>query len=464
MANWSLINKHDLINHLHAHRIHKSTYGLPIFFNRGISNQSLVPKSPKITPETINSNLPNVLSEPNDISKEDMDMILNQISDNKELRVKKSHSTLSDQGSSNNNELMEKKSHDTLSDQGPSNNNALTVKKSHDTLSDQGPSEENALTEKVKLSHENMNDNDNTSVIELDTSAPRDITNAPLSELVSNFVSQSTPQAETPGLDQGLLDSSFFSFLVSLDDNDMGTALLIKSHQIRYKVIDQLLDDLDVTMTLLDNNIENITVHVKEIEQSIYARTIENTTYINYMQSIDNIPLLEDDSYSVVFPLEPSENNAQLNPDNYDPNILDLDNSLSQNFLNHYQEDNLDRLDLILTDNSFIVDQGNNNVSIEPLDNDLSSYDIIYSDQIRADHFIHNNYSIDMSGLDRLEYRLVYEYTVESLDILDNLMDKHQEFEELEERVSLLNSGLELKAEIIETKLSDILEILSHLY
>jgi hypothetical protein len=92
-------------------------------------------------------------------------------------------------------------------------------------------------------------------------------------------------------------------------------------------------------------------------------------------------------------------------------------------------EDNFDRFDLILSDNSSIVEEPTQDVGMEPLDNSpLSSY-IIYSDQIRSDHIIHNNYFIHMRGIDNVDYRIAYEYIVECLDYLDRLIVKHQTLE-----------------------------------
>ena len=127
-------------------------------------------------------------------------------------------------------------------------------------------------------------------------------------------------------------------------------------------------------------------------------------------------------------------------------------------------EDNFDRFDLILSDNSSIVEEPTQDVGMEPLDNSpLSSY-IIYSDQIRSDHIIHNNYFIHMRGIDNIDYRMVYYDIIECLDNLNRLIVEHQALEATERAMLPIVNGLfDIQHEVVREEISSILETLSHL-
>jgi hypothetical protein len=101
---------------------------------------------------------------------------------------------------------------------------------------------------------------------------------------------------------------------------------------------------------------------------------------------------------------------------------------------------------------------------MEPLDNGALTNQVIYSDQIRADDIIYNNYIIHMRGIDNIDYRVVYYDIIECLDNLDLLIAEHQTLEASERAILPLVNGLfDIQHEIVREEISSILETLSHL-
>lgn len=444
-----------------------------VLHKRDINNLSLSPKTSTITQETIDPNIPNISTKSDEISKDTVDTALDYISDN-------------------------------------NSTNELTVRlkrKSHDSLSN---SEENILTKKAKLSHENDNDNDNTSIIdsielshdntsvidsielpqentsvidsiELDTSAPREITNTQLSEVASNTTNslvETTSQLET-------------------QMNNLASYLI--SQQTQQVEAFRLIDDIETAISLFDDYRGGLTAQVEEIEQSIYAhnQNIINT-YINDSEVNEDIPILDNNSESTRSDswdnnseqnnlndtFEPNiyddeqnnwENNSEFNNldndpnnlnNNFEPNILDnnfrpdiIDNNFRPDIFNSL-EDNFD----LSSDGSSIFNEIIENIGMEPLDNGALTNQVIYSDQIRADDIIYNNYIIHMRGIDNIDYRVVYYDIIECLDNLDLLIAEHQALEASERVILPLVNGLfDIQHEIVREEISSILETLSHL-
>jgi len=101
---------------------------------------------------------------------------------------------------------------------------------------------------------------------------------------------------------------------------------------------------------------------------------------------------------------------------------------------------------------------------MEPLDNGVLINQVTYSDQIRADDIIYNNYIIHMRGIDNIDYRMVYCDIVECLDNLDLLIAEYQALEATERAILPLVDGLFNTAhEVVREQISSILEVLSHL-
>jgi hypothetical protein len=134
------------------------------------------------------------------------------------------------------------------------NNPELTVhvkRKSPDTSSDQGPSGENALNKKAKFSHENDNENTNLDSIESDAS--------------------------------------------QLENQLRDLAINMKSYAETKIEAFRLIDEIQSTITLLDDYMANIKTRIVEIEESIYGRNID----INDIESDADMPkLMSDESLS----------------------------------------------------------------------------------------------------------------------------------------------------------------------
>ena len=66
-----------------------------------------------------------------------------------------------------------------------------------------------------------------------------------------------------------------------------------------------------------------------------------------------------------------------------------------------------------------------------------------------------------MSGIDTVDYRMSYEYLIESLDYLDRLIVQHQTLDAIERVILPLNNGLDAQAQEVEIEISTIFELLS---
>lgn len=439
-----------------------SSITIPVIYKREVNSRSLSPKSPTIPQGAIDTNISNISTGSHEISQETVDSALGYITDNNDA-------------------------------------NPLTVRlkrKSHDSLSN---SEENILTKKAKLSHENDNENnndntsindsielshDNTSVIdsiELDTSVPGEITNTQLSEVASNTTNS---LAET-------------AYQLETQMNNLASYMISKKSQEDETY--RLIDEIESAITLFEDYRGGLSAKVEQIEQNMFAHNLNIiNTYINDSEVNEEIPILDNNSESTRSDswdnnseennlndtFEPNivddeqnnwENNSEFNNldndpnnlnNNFEPNILDnnfrpniLDNNFRPDIFNSL-EDNFD----ISSDGSSIFNEIIENVGMEPLDNGVLINQVTYSDQIRADDIIYNNYIIHMRGIDNIDYRMVYCDIVECLDNLDLLIAEYQALEATERAIIPLVDGLfNTVHEVVGQQISSILEVLSHL-
>lgn len=425
-------------------RNHKWTMSITssIIHKREINRQSLSPKSPTIAQETIDPNIPDISTKSDDISQDTVDTALDYISDNNstsEFTVR----------------LKRRKSHDSLSN-----------------------SEENILTKKAKLSHEN----DNTSVIdsiELDTSVPRDITNTQLSEVAPNTtdsLAEITSQLETQM-------NILASYQISQENQQFESF--------------RLIDEIQTAIGLFDDYRGGLTAQVKQLEQNIYS--YNQNTYINELEVNEDIPILDNnsertrsnswdnnseqnnlndtfepniyddeqnDSEFNNLDNEPNNLDNEPNNNNFEPNILDnnfrpniIDDNFRPDIFNSI-EDNFD----LSSDGSSIFNEIIEDIGMEPLDNGALINQVTYSDQIRADDIIYNNYIIHMRGIDNIDYRMVYYDIIECLDNLNRLIVEHQALEATERAMLPIVNGLfDIQHEVVREEISSILETLSHL-
>ena len=389
-----------------------------LIFKRNINTQSLSPKLPTITKETIDQNISNISPTPDSVNQETINSTIRHVNQNNPnliVRVKR---------------------------------------KSPDTSSDQGPSGENALNKKAKFSHENENDNENTIWDNLEFSHENENDNTILESI----------EWDVPQLDNQLRN-------------------LAKNMEYHAKAKDEafkLIDEIQSTISLLDEYMANIRAHIVEIEDSIYTRNIDK----NDLDSEADMPRLMSDesltsdnahSHSHSHSDDWDINSEQDMDNNPDLNILDLDDIDEEILEANYNEDanfnqnniTLDNNSLVNgrifnplpTDNSSIVDT---NVGMEPLNNGVSFSNVIYSGQMRTDNITYNNYTIHMSGNDDIDYRMAFEYLTECLDGLNKLIVEHQTLVSLEREITPVTNEIIVQAMDIEIEITGILEILSH--
>ena len=272
---------------------------------------------------------------------------------------------------------------------------------------------------KAKLSHDNNNENDNvndnTSVInsiEPNTSTPREIVNTETLEVASNTtnnVAVTEPQLEA---------------LAESLARHTNTHNQIKSDIFR------IIDDIQTSLGLLEMYLEDSQIRIDEIQRSMYNLIRDH----DHIEADDDVPVLMSDNDS------------------------DSNSSISDNSNNDF---NLDEPSIILAHHSPQADPTPLIIGMEPLNNGIASNLVIYNHEMRYDQFIHNNYSIHMSGLDTIDYRMSYEYLIDSLDYLDRLIVQHQTLDALERVILPLNNGLDAQAQEVEIEISTIFELLS---
>lgn len=384
-----------------------------LIFKRNINTQSLSPKSPRIPKKTNDLNVPNISPTSDNTNQEAIDYAIEHINQNNP------------------------------------NFTVRVKRKSLDTLSDQGPSGENALNKKAKFSHENENDNENTILDNIEFSHENENTIIESIELnAPEFENQMRNLAINMELHAEVKDEAF-----------------------------RLIDEIQSTITLLDEYMANIKTRIVEVEESIYARHID----INDLESDADMPrLMSDESLSSESSHSHSndwEINSEQDPDNNpDLNILDLEDIDEAIVEANFNEDtNFDQNNITL-DNNYLVNDGrifnplpsdnssvvDINVGMEPLDNGVPFNEVIYSGQMRSDNIIYNNYSIHMSGNDNIDYRMAYEYLTECLDGLNKLIIEHQALIALEREITPVTNQIIAQAMKVEWEISSILEILSH--
>lgn len=97
----------------------------------------------------------------------------------------------------------------------------------------------------------------------------------------------------------------------------------------------------------------------------------------------------------------------------------------------------------------------------EPLNSGLPLNDVEYTDMFRFDNIIHKNYNIYMQGNDTVDYRMAYEYLIDSLNTLDNMILEHQTLLTLENNILQRNVNIAIESENITSNIDSILEVLN---
>lgn len=115
----------------------------------------------------------------------------------------------------------------------------------------------------------------------------------------------------------------------------------------------------------------------------------------------------------------------------------------------------------VLSNASSRVSGSDQNQGYEPLDSGLPLNDVEYTDMFRFDNIIHNNYIIYMQGNDTVDYRMAYEYLIDSLNNLDSMILEHQNLLSLENNILQRNVNITIDSESITSNIDSILELLS---
>jgi len=388
----------------------KSIYIVNHIHKRCINNQSLIPTSSIIAREEINPNIPNLSTNTNTNS-----------------------STISDEDTALN--LINATS-------GSSSNQVELTVRTKRVASVTISSEDD---KKAKLSHDNNNENDNvndnTSVInsiQPNTSTLREIVNTQTSEIASN----TTNNVAVTEVASNTTNSVAITEVASNTTNNVAVtepqretvAEFVARHTDTYNQVKseayRIIDDIQTSVGLLEMYVGNSQIRIEELEQSIYnqIRVLENTG------ASEGVPVLMSDNDS------------------------DSDSSISDNSDNGF---NLNEPNIIAAHHSPQADSTPLIIGMEPLNNGISSNLVIYNHEMRYDQFVHNNYSIHMSGIDTVDYRMSYEYLIESLDYLDRLIVQHQTLDAIERVILPLNNGLDAQAQEVEIEISTIFELLS---
>ncbi len=138
-----------------------------------------------------------------------------------------------------------------------------------------------------------------------------------------------------------------------------------------------------------------------------------------------------------------TDNNNELLPDNTSSRVSDLDNNE------------------ILSNASSRFSGSDQAQGYEPLDSGLPLNDVEYTGMFRFDNIIHNNYIIYLQGEDTVDYRMAYEYLIDSLNNLDSLIHEHQNLMSVETNILQKNVDIVTASESISHNIDLLLELIS---
>ena len=196
---------------------------------------------------------------------------------------------------------------------------------------------------------------------------------------------------------------------------------IIESYHNRKAETFRLMDEIQVTTDLLEEYTANLKISLEEIIETIYGCHLR-------WNKTDN----DNDN----------DNDSENDNDSDNDNDNDSDDDMSE----------------LISENSSVVDT---NVGMEPLNNGVSFSDVIYSGQMRIDNITFNNYSIQMSGKDNIDYRMAYEYLTECLENIDRLIAEHETVLTLERQIIPKISDADIQSIDTELQINDMLDILN---
>jgi hypothetical protein len=101
-------------------------------------------------------------------------------------------------------------------------------------------------------------------------------------------------------------------------------------------------------------------------------------------------------------------------------------------------------------------------VGLEPLNSGLQLKQVTYSGMLREDNVRLENFVINMRGEDTMEYRIAYDYLIDTINHLENLISKYQILRYFEEIVFRWNPELiDMENHIIFSEIHNILDLVS---
>lgn len=195
--------------------------------------------------------------------------------------------------------------------------------------------------------------------------------------------------------------------LAEIENHMRNLPNIIESYHNRKDETFRLMDEIQVTTDLLEEYTANLKISLEEITETIYG------CHLRWKKTDSD-------------------------------NDNDSDDDMSE----------------LISENSSVVDT---NVGMEPLNNGVSFSDVIYSGQMRIDNITFNNYSIQMSGKDNIDYRMAYEYLTECLENIDRLIAEHETVLTLERQIIPKISDADIQSIDTEIQINDILDILNQL-
>jgi hypothetical protein len=262
-----------------------------------------------------------------------------------------------------------------------------------------------------------------------------EISNAgPSEEITSNSISETTSQADIQKL---LLEES------------------LKSYNISKNKGFELIDDLNVNISLLEDYFNRVKVNIKEIDVYLFD-LINNNTLGNILDNTEDITrgitLENTEDVTRDISIEGSEDvhgDITLGGSEDVPRLMsDFDsNSLSSD-------------DSIFPSNNLTSIDFNIHIGMEPLNNGVASSDALYSYMQRFDYMVHNNYKILMKGIDNVDYRVGYEYLIDSLNILDQIIIEQHILVQLENIILPLYDKLEIQSYTINNEIINTFNLL----
>ena len=336
--------------------------------------------------------------------------------------------------------------------------------------------------------------------------------NIPSGSNIEDWVNKISNIAEIPE-ESKIPENSLYESIARVDNFHERYLELISKYTDIKTVANKLVDEINMSHELLEMYMDDVRVRVREVIPSSFSEDIDyDSTFESDSENGNAIP--DNTNIGLYLPTD-SEDNSELSNDansvskylkdanfasensndanSVSENLNDV-NSVSENTnnaslvsgntnnaslvpgntidspINPELADNPELTvynkpasddDVLSINNSTDVSDPYTGVGLEPLDSGLKLNESTYSGMLRQDQHIHSNYLINLRGDDTMEYRATYEYLIDTLNHLDDLIFKYNLVHYLENLLIWWNPNIDIYSDVLKSEICDILDLIS---